>query len=93
MLDGIYILQTLGPEYRVCEFEDSSILTKNEFGKQIRDFKVLERNIRYFFQDSKVFLEAEDAVNYANTMLDTFKESGVEFKNGVRIIPPIDFKF
>lgn len=93
MLDGIYILQTSGPEYRVCELKDSSILTKNEFGKSVRDFNVLKSNIRNYFRDSKVFNEAEDAVNYANSMLESFKKSGVEFSNGVRIIPPLQFQF
>lgn len=93
MLDGIYILQTSGPEYRVCEFKDSSILTKNEFGKSVKDINILESNIRNYFKDSKVFEEAEEAVNYANLMLEKFKKSGVEFSNGVRIIPPLQFKF
>jgi len=93
MLDGIYILQTLGPEYRVCEFEDSSILTKDSFGRRVKDIDVLTKNIKHFFETSKVFLEAEEAIDYANSMLNTFKESGVEFSNGIRIIPPMDFKF
>jgi hypothetical protein len=96
MLDGIYVLQTVGidgPEYRVCEFEDSSILTMDEFGKKTKNMDVLKKNLRTFFGTSKVFTEADDAINYATSMLETFQKSGVEFHNKIRIIPPIDFKF
>lgn len=96
MLDGIYVLQTStndGLEYRVCEFEDSTILTMDEFGKKTKNMEILKKNLKYFFGSSKVFKDAEEAINYANSMLKTFKESGVEFQNSVRIIPPIDLNF
>lgn len=96
MLDGIYVLQTSGEdglEYRVCEFEDSNILTMDEFGKKTKNMDILKKNLKYFFGSSKVFKDADEAINYANSMLKTFKESGVEFQNSIRIIPPIDLSF
>lgn len=95
-MDGIYILQTSGkegPEYRVSEFEDIKVLTLNNDGKYVKDIKVLLNNIRRFFSSSKVFLDGEEAVNHAILMLEVFKEKGIEFKNGVKIMPPMEIVF
>lgn len=95
-MDGVYILQTLGkegPEYRVSEIDDLSSLVKNKEGKAVRDMNVLKTNIKTKFSDSKVFNSGDDAVEYANCVLSSFKEKGIEFKNGVKIMPPMEFEF
>lgn len=95
-MDGIYILQTIGkqgPEYRVTEFEDVTDLVRDNSGKFVRDKDVLKTNVRRRFADSKVFNNGEEAVNYATMMLTVFKEQGIEFNNGIKIMPPMDFEF
>lgn len=92
-MDGIYILQTVGPEYRVSEFEDIKMLTLNADGKYVKDLNVLYSNIKKCFATSKVFSNGEDAVNHALLMLEAFKEKGIEFKNGVKIMPPVELTF
>jgi|BioPla2DNA2_1021312.scaffolds.fasta_scaffold04037_8 hypothetical protein len=76
--DGVYILKTVGPQYRVIyKIAFYEIYWDDINCTYTEDPDVMIRNARDMFQNSKVFKSKEDALLYAGNIAD--EHSSLEY--------------
>lgn len=75
-MDGVYILETEGPEFRVAQIEDISKLCFNDSTKIYSTDPTLHlQNARGFWKGAPVFLTKESALKYSAKLQQEIKSN------------------
>lgn len=67
--NGIYILKTIGPEWRVVEKQNIEDIYYNETQRKYEDIPI-EENCREYWFNTPVFLTLDSALEHAHFLLE-----------------------